>query len=483
MLAFRVFLGVLGAALAGGCTDLKPGTDRGDAGQPAVDTGPADAGIQDAGPGDAGEPPCPAVDERPLRQLPLDAEGEHVIDEDTLWTCDEIVVLAGPTLVDGATLTIDPGTVVRGSEGSLLMVTRDSRIEAIGTATEPIVFTSAVQGGRRAAGDWRGLFLLGSAPAQGVNSRPADARIDDPRSFYGGSVNDWSCGSLAYVRVEFAGGEVNDNALPGSALTLAGCGTGTRIDYVQVHQATDGLGIYGGTVRPRHVVVSAARNDAVEWATGYRGDIQFLIAHAGPVGTGIRGNNLEGMPTQEPVSHPTIANATIVGVQNSLSPDSHVGVQFQFGTEGRIMDSIVTGFASFGVNVGDEPTADRAGAGEISVDHTFFFGNGDAVFPGAGPEGAEGNNDDGGFDEGGFFRALAGNELTVDPGIAASRQAFDDPETASVEPDFRPMSSGVLREPSTPPEGVELELVGHRGALPPGDGSAWTDDWTSYPES
>src|SRR5690606_27555374 len=62
---------------------------------------------------------------------------------------------------DGAVLTIDPGTVIRGENGSALFVLPGGRIEASGTAERPIVFTSSRPVGQRRPGDWGGLILVG----------------------------------------------------------------------------------------------------------------------------------------------------------------------------------------------------------------------------------------------------------------------------------------------------------------------------------
>ena len=71
------------------------------------------------------------------------------ITTDVTWTADKIVNLDGRVFVtEGATLTIEAGTIIKanagsGANASVLVVTRGSKIEAVGTATQPIVFTSA----------------------------------------------------------------------------------------------------------------------------------------------------------------------------------------------------------------------------------------------------------------------------------------------------------------------------------------------------
>src|SRR5688572_21714095 len=61
------------------------------------------------------------------------------------WTSANYYVLRGAVFVpEGATLNIGAGTTVIGESGSVgtLIVLRGGRVNAIGTAAQPIVFTS-----------------------------------------------------------------------------------------------------------------------------------------------------------------------------------------------------------------------------------------------------------------------------------------------------------------------------------------------------
>jgi len=61
-------------------------------------------------------------------------------------------------IVGNHTLTIEAGTVIKGSfsgsDVAALIITRGSKINAVGSAVEPIVFTSAAP--NPASGDWGG---------------------------------------------------------------------------------------------------------------------------------------------------------------------------------------------------------------------------------------------------------------------------------------------------------------------------------------
>ena len=89
------------------------------------------------------------------------------ITTNTTWTSNNTYLLSSFVYVKaGATLTIEPGTVIYGdkaSKGSLI-IEQGAKIIADGTAAQPIVFTSALPPGQRAYGDWGGLIICGRAP-------------------------------------------------------------------------------------------------------------------------------------------------------------------------------------------------------------------------------------------------------------------------------------------------------------------------------
>ena len=64
----------------------------------------------------------------------------------------------------GVTLTIPAGTVIKGDKASrkgTLIVQPGGKLVANGTASSPVVFTSAQPAGGRDRGDWGGIVMLG----------------------------------------------------------------------------------------------------------------------------------------------------------------------------------------------------------------------------------------------------------------------------------------------------------------------------------
>jgi hypothetical protein len=183
-------------------------------------------------------------------------------------------------VTDGATLTIEPGTVIRGdkaSKGSLI-VERGGKLIANGTVDQPIVFTSNQEPNFRSYGDWGGVILCGKAI---VNQ--TDPVIEGgPRSHYGGTNNADNSGSLQYVRIEFPGiAFMPDKEING--LTFGGVGSGTTIENIQVsYSGDDSYEWFGGAVNCKHIIALRGWDDDFDTDFGYQGKIQFAVALRDP---------------------------------------------------------------------------------------------------------------------------------------------------------------------------------------------------------
>ena len=165
-----------------GCTSLEPGDDFFAADAAAAVDAPSDD-APDGG---------PRCDPDPSNRETLEIDGTSdegfVLVGDTTWSCERNYQLSGRVVVASGTLTVEAGTRVFPAEGALLLVTKDARLVAEGSAEEPIVF-SPREGGARRHGQWRGIVLLGNAPT--VFS-PTTSRVavtvpqTDPRGAFGG---------------------------------------------------------------------------------------------------------------------------------------------------------------------------------------------------------------------------------------------------------------------------------------------------------
>jgi hypothetical protein len=222
------------------------------------------------------------------------------ITSDATWTSDKIWVLAGRITVEsGATLTIEPGTIVKGRAGAeanatALLVARGGKIMAEGTANSPIIFTSIaddIQPGQiespnlpvSQTGLWGGVIICGRAPI----SADADAvQIEgippsDQNGLYGGTVADDNSGVLTYVSIRHGGTDIGEgNEING--LTLGGVGSGTTIDHVEVvSNVDDGVEFFGGTVNATNLIVWNQGDDAIDCDQAFMGSVEGFVTVAG----------------------------------------------------------------------------------------------------------------------------------------------------------------------------------------------------------
>ena len=192
-------------------------------------------------------------------------------------TKDKKYLIKGQTFVrTGQVLTIQPGTVIFGDKATkgTLVIDRGGKIEANGTAAEPIVFTSALPAGTRDRGDWGGLVILGNANVNQTN--PAIEGIS-PAANFGGTNDADDSGTLRYVRVEFAGIELTPNNETNS-ITLGAVGSETALEYCQVSfGGDDGFEWFGGSVNGKYLIAFASWDDSFDVDFGYTGKNQFGV--------------------------------------------------------------------------------------------------------------------------------------------------------------------------------------------------------------
>ena len=191
------------------------------------------------------------------------------ITSNTTWSNDNIYQLNQKVVVqDGATLTIEAGTIIKGSSGtgslaSALVVARGGKLMAEGTASEPIIMTSASDNitigqtmgtnlDQNDRGLWGGLIVLGNAPCS-FSGDVTDLQIEgipaeDTWGLYGGSNATDNSGVMKYISIRHGGALIGEgNEING--LTLGGVGSGTEIDHIEVvANVDDGVEFFGGTV-------------------------------------------------------------------------------------------------------------------------------------------------------------------------------------------------------------------------------------------
>lgn len=258
----------------------------------------------------------------------------------TAVTVSGSAILRGTVNVtNGGSLTVLPKSVIYGERGSSLFVYEGGTLNAIGSASNPICFTSASTVGSRAPGDWGGIVVIGNSTlkafgAAGVDTKNSEGTTPRP---YPGTLN--SVAKLKYVVIEFAGNEV----APGNELNGVSSYTVTQdsnYDYVQIHRPLDdGFEWWGGNVNGSHLLVTGGQDDDFDVDEGFQGTLTHIIGAKYPTSCGgtissdPRGFELDGNAAAGnigAVSNPTISNFTsigqaIVGSKGLTVRDRHTG--------------------------------------------------------------------------------------------------------------------------------------------------------------
>lgn len=283
------------------------------------------------------------------------------ITEDT-YVYEDAELIGNVRVKDGATLYIKEGVTITADAADLsyLLVEQGGKIEAIGTADAPIVFTANSQ----EAGAWGGLHICGKAS---INSG-STGLSEIGGAVYGGTDDEDNSGTLKYVRVEYSG-TILDAEHEANGISLYGVGSGTTIEYVQIYiGADDGIEFFGGTAAVKYAYVYGAGDDSFDWTEGWRGKGQFLIAVQTPGGDrGFEGDNLGSDNTATPYASPMLSNITLIGDNEGEG----YGMKLREGTKGNIYNFIVTNFDKRSIHVEHDQTLLNVVDGSLMVDYGY----------------------------------------------------------------------------------------------------------------
>lgn len=444
------------------------------------------------------------------------------ITSNTTWSKNNVYQLTRiVSVANGATLTIEAGTRIIGGNitaGSAppvtaLMVLRGSRIEAVGTAAQPIIFTSSAAEGNRFPGDWGGVILVGNARSnrtgRTVVEGPAPA---DTVSWNGGNLDNDNSGSMVYTRVEFAGAAAILNVELNS-YSMYAVGSSTRFEYNQAIRGLDDMfEWFGGTVDGRYLVSYESGDDHYDAAEGYRGRVQYIIAlQTGPRVSPRPGNpgalsgeqngfEIDGCGSASgscaagfnstPYSMPVFANFTIIGPGPGVLPvraggDGGVGMLVRRGTGGVFMNGVVARWPETGLSVFDPETNTRITEDSLNIINTHFADN---------PRTYDTTGMTNRF---GTAARFTGNNLTT--GTELAHTLFVSLPTAATTIangtaiDWRPATGSPLRTggtgttlPGRVPNRVSNFFGGtlagttFRGAIAPDAATQWYAGWTTY---
>jgi len=423
-------------------------------------------------------------------------------------------------VTNGATLTIDPGTTIKGdfaTLGSSLFIMRGAKISAVGTADNPIVFTSSRAAGQRQPGDWGGLIIVGNA----IDNRSGSVEVEGTGTdgttvasgknyqvlYSGGTTQTDNSGTLSYVRVEFAGFAPSlNNEL--NSFTFAAVGSGTRISYLQsMAGLDDAYEFFGGALDGDHLVAYETGDDMYDMSEGFSGRLQYIIGFnsvqltprtgAGSLATDLEGIENDGCNgsgcdngfNQAPFTVPLIANFTFVGcgAQSCVGPAGGFGLMLRRGTGGFYVNGVVARFPAAGVSLRDAESFLRGASvavpdlttSDLQVRNIYFTENGPMFQPNIATPATQ------------FSLDAAGNSLTA--GTAAATSLFTALPAQGAAPsgvsafDWTPATSAPIAAGGmatfsgkiATKAGTFVTATSYLGAAQPG-GAKWWTGWTTY---
>lgn len=276
------------------------------------------------------------------------------ITSNTTWLTGKIYILSTRvTVASGATLTIQPGVIVKGQAGTganatALIIARGAKLMAEGTAASPIIFTSVadeITPGQIAspnldadlAGLWGGLIVLGNAPisADAESVQIEGIPVSDQNGLYGGTNATDNSGVLKYISIRHGGANIGEgNEING--LTLGGVGSGTVIENIEVvANQDDGVEFFGGTVNVTNLLILNAGDDAIDTDQAWAGTLDNFIVICGTTDHALEIDGPEGTL----VAGHTVKNGSVKG-----SPVSELG-DFRSVALGTFKDIYFFGFS------------------------------------------------------------------------------------------------------------------------------------------
>ena len=328
-----------------------------------------------------------------------DSTLEGNITENKTLDASKIWLIKGRvSVIDGTTLTIPAGTIIKaasgtGADASTLIVARGGKIIANGTADNPIIMTAAADniqvGGTYpesgpalnvdTRGLWGGLLILGRAPCS-FKSDVTELQIEgiptsDTNGLYGGSVADDNSGSFQYISIRHGGAEIGEgNEING--LTLGGVGSGTTVNQIEVlGNVDDGIEFFGGTVKATNLLVWGQGDDAIDVDQGYAGTIDGALVVL--TAASDHGFEIDGPEGSAPGRF-TLKNATVIGATDDCDAEGVDGemADFRKGATGDILNILFKDFAG-----GKDVELDASADASTYTAGTLTFVNIDILHP------------------------------------------------------------------------------------------------------
>lgn len=267
--------------------------------------------------------------------------------------------LTGPYLVrDKAELSIPAGTVIKADpgKGAYIAVAQGGRLNVFGQPDNPVIITSGAQD--PAPGDWGGIVISGKAPI----NRTGLGRSDIIDIFYGGSTPTDTSGVLNYLRVEYAGAEVNDQKF--DAIAFYGVGSITTVTRVQAFESLgNGIRFIGGTVNTKWVVATNSGENAIAMTNDWSGKGEFWHLSGSKNAAILIRSDTENPPE---TAIDSIRNISIIG------PSLERGLDYTSGNGSYTFTNVYTNGLSTGIHVDNAAVASNIELRNLLLDAIEF---------------------------------------------------------------------------------------------------------------
>ena len=277
----------------------------------------------------------------------------------TLYNRDTYLLQGIVYVTNNATLTIEPGTLLRGDSKSCatLVITKGAKIIAEGSESFPIVFTTSNDEYSRKPGDWGGIIVMGDAPVSGFGGMGViNFDLDSQFNRYGGDNMQGNSGVLKHIRVEYAG-KKSASKKQIAGITFAGVGSQTKIESIQVSFSdNDSFEFIGGNIKAQKLISYRAADDDFDFTQGVQADFSNSIALRNPYSSNAGNarclevksyNEIEKFDPQRNKTNVKAYNITLVNTvdnnQGLIKEALYVSNEANFS----LTNSVVYGFRDF----------------------------------------------------------------------------------------------------------------------------------------
>jgi len=426
--------------------------------------------------------------QRPIVELSGSIVGNRLLDRDSVYRLNGVVNIGIDSIQASSSpqatgiITIESGTVLIGKKGTTgenpgtLVIHRGSKIMAEGTATQPIVFTSAER--TKQPGDWGGLVICGKAS----NNLPGGyATLEGGYgAHHGGNDDADNSGILKYIRLEYAGFPIlTDKEI--NSLTMGSVGSGTTISHIQSsYGLDDAFEWFGGTVNCDHLIAYKTTDDDFDCDFGFRGNVQFAIAFrssnlADPSSgsNSFEVDNDGSGSTNAPFTAPTFSNVSVFGPKQDsttmIDANFKRALHLRRSNKIKIFNSFFTGFPQ-GIVIDGSNTKTHAENNELQIKNCVLnlMDNWSGFTPY--------KSDQAGFNVGDWFLTSGKNNQTKNNLATVGYTASEVYHTTA--PKFLLSNSSVLLSGANFSGLTGFTAVNYIGAMDASND--WTSIWTAF---